>query len=223
MTRSTHRLFIFLTFTVLAITLGAATCVLGQSGPRQKRQAAGNTVVNGQAKAPFRTYTASTGATASSAGASSGGRFARTGRTTGATAGGDVVISLTAYSDSAELQTVAGAGSGNVAPAIKGRSATGTVTLGGQSFTVNMASSATVGANYVIYLLSATPFAATGPQGSTGQGGAVGLIELTVPAAGGAGTGKLYTSTQVVVSADGTVTAHAGASSATALSNVTKS
>lgn len=222
MTLSTRRLLVLLSVTLLTLALCASEFAFGQN-PRQKRQAAGNTVVDGQAKAPLGTYTASTGGSASTAGASTGGRFARTGRTTGATAGGDVVINLTGYSNTTELQTVANAGSGNVAATIKGLSGKGTVTIAGQSFTVTMASSATVGANYVIYLLSATPFSASGPQGATGQGGSVGMIELTVPTAGGVGSGKLYTSTQVVVSPDGTVTAHAGASTATALSSVTKS
>lgn len=201
---------------------GLAVDFTGAQGIRQRRQAAGTAVVDTGAKAPLGTYSATTGSSASTGGAQGGGVARRRSATTGATAGGTVTINLTAYSTSTEFQQVAGAGQGGTAEVIKGFASKGTVTIGGQSFTINMATSATAGSNYVIYLLSATPFGGTGPRGTAATGGAVGVVELTIPAAGGAGTGKMYSSTQVAVTPEGGVTIHGGASTATALSGVTK-
>jgi hypothetical protein len=220
--------FLILSLT-LSFTLMTVMALFSQKasaqGPRGRRNT-GATVANGgvsvSSPAPTGNYTATTGASAGTvSGAGPRGR-ARGSQTTGSTSGGSVSMTINRYLTSTELSSFLAAqdaGSGQMIKAISNQNY-GTVTIAGQSFTINMAASAKVGTGYVISLVSARPFSTeTGSGGRSAAGGSVGYIKLTVDANGN-GTGALYTSTQVVVNNDGTVTARAGGSTATMLSSV---
>jgi len=62
----------------------------------------------------------------------------------------------------------------------------------------------------------------TGAQGGVAKGAAVGYITLLVPVAGGQGTGSLYTSTGVTVTAGGDVQPSAGRIGGTQLTAVSR-
>lgn len=144
-------------------------------------------------------------------------------RTTDAASGGNVQISITSYSPQSELEAAAQAGQGNLVTTIGGFNH-GSVTLNGQSYPINLATSFRSGDNYRINLVSAKPFTQTGAQGGVGKAVAVGYITLLVPVAGGQGTGSLYTATGATISASGDVQPSAGriGGTATQLTAVTR-
>lgn len=208
---------------VVFFTVSDAAQLYSQRPVRAQREVK---AVDGSAGLGPGTYTASSGGTAATSSAAGGGRFARMGGKTGATAsqsGSNVTVNVSSFSTSAEIQQVAAAGESGVAAAIQALPSKGTVTIAGSGpVEIKLATNAKVGANYAVYILSAVPFgtAQAGPRGRTAQGGSVGMIEMTIPGDMSAGSGKLYTSTQVVVSQSGAVTSRGGASTATALTNV---
>ncbi len=216
-------------FLTLSLTLITVTALFGLNssaqGPRGRR-ATGGAVANGgvsvSSPAPTGSYTATTGASVGTAsGAGPRGR-ARASQTTDATSGGSVAMNVSRFLTSAELDSFLAAqdaGSGQMVKAISNQNY-GSVKIGGQTFTINLAASAKVGTGYVISLVSARPFSTeTGSGGRSAAGGTVGYIKLTVDANGN-GTGAMYSSTQVVLSKDGTITSRAGGSTATMLSSV---
>lgn len=182
-------------------------------------------------QAPTGTYTATTGssaATASGGGRSGGGPRAgggagrgRTGTTsTSAGSGSDLTMDVASWSTQADAQqlTSAQGGNGQGALAVLNSMNHGSVTIAGRNFPINAAFSVPKGSGYSIYLVSAKPFSAEGGRGRA-AGATSGLIVLHVDASG-AGTGELYTSTQVVFETTGEVQARGGASTATNLSGV---
>ena len=194
----------------------------------QRRGSRGTAVSTGGVdtsdKAPAGSYTAATDASAGIASAAGPTGRARGASGASGTSGGTVTMNISSYSSNEEVdQIVAAQGSGAEAmlQAIN-RQSHGSVTIGGQTFTINMAASAKVGSSYNIYLVSAKPFSTgSGSGGRTATGGSAGYIQLTVNSTG-SGDGGMYTSTQIVVEKDGSVAARGGASTATALTNVTR-
>lgn len=136
-------------------------------------------------------------------------------RRTEIVSGNNIQISITSYSPKSELEASAQASYSNLATMISGFNH-GSVTIDGQSYPINLATSFRSGDNYRINLVSSKPYNQTGTQGIVGKGVAVGHITLLVPVAGGQGTGNLYTSTGVTVSASGDVRPSAGRISASA-------
>ena len=216
-----------LSLLLTVITLFSTFFMLDSSaqGPRGRRAAGGAVAEGGvsvSTPAPAGLYTGTTGASAATAsGAGTRGRGRAT-ETTAATSGGSVAMDIKHYLTSAELNSFLAAqdaGAGQMVKAISNQNY-GTVKIAGQTFTINLAASAKVGTGYVISLVSARPFSTeTGSGGRSAAGGSVGYIKLTVDASGN-GTGAMYSSTQVVVNKDGTVTSRAGGSTATMLTSV---
>jgi hypothetical protein len=170
-------------------------------------------------QAPLGNYTAEMGGTTRTTRVQGAGGVARRTTQNQAAAGEVVNITINSYNTQADLQSVAQAGQGNMAAAIS-KFNSGTVTIAGVAYPINMAVSYKIGSNYYINLLSSKPFGVTGAQGGQAAGVGVGLINLIIPTAGGPGTGKLYRSSQVSVSANGQVQALRGVSSATELVGV---
>ncbi len=170
-------------------------------------------------RAPTGAYTAATGASAGTASGTVTRGRAREASASSGTSGGTITMNIGSYSTREEVdQVVAAQGSGAEAmlQAIN-KTSHGSVTIGGQTFAINMAASAKVGSSYNIYLVSAKPFSTSASSsGRSPTGGSAGYIQLTVSSDGG-GDGKLYASTQIVVDKDGSVVARGGASTATAL------
>lgn len=174
-------------------------------------------------QAPTGSYTATTGGTAVGGGGStSGGSHGHGGTSTGSTAGKTLTMNVASYTTQEELQKLA-ATQGDpkkFLDTLKGFNH-GTVMIGSKSYVINAAASAKAGSSSYVVMLSATPFEASGSSRSA-KGVAAGYIRLTVDDAG-AGTGMLYTSTQVVVSTtSGDFTAKGGASTATQLTAVAR-
>ncbi len=195
-------------------------------GPRGRRAVSGSAANGGvsvSSPAPTGTYNGTTGSSAGTAsGAGPRGRV-RGATATDSTTGGSVAMTVSRFLTSDELNqflTAQQAGGGQMVKAISNQSY-GTVKIGGQTFTINLAASAKVGAGYTICLVSARPFATgTTSGGRAATGGTVGYIKLTVDANGN-GTGAMYSSTQVVLTNDGLIEARGGASTATQLTGVT--
>lgn len=202
----------------LILSVGVPSDVSAQS-LKELAQSRENRVVDTTSKAPTGSYTATTGGTATSVTGGGAGKRLRKMKSTEATAGNTVSMTISSYSPREEIDAVANAGQGNMATVMSSYNH-GSIMLGEKNYVVNMATSSTVGSNYVIHLFSAKPFSGTGQNANTGTGVSMGMIELTIPAAGGPGTGKMYSSTAVAFSTDGSVKATGKASSATALSDV---
>ncbi len=171
-------------------------------------------------KAPLGNYSATLGSTLQSQRVL-GSEFAnRRARQTEVGAGQTISITLTSYSTPEQLQQI-------IATPVGNRAATlnlfnhGTVTIAGLVYPINAATSFQWGGNYVVNLMSARPFAASGSEGQVAQLNTVGYITLLLPTSGGPGSGQLYTSTQASLTESGQVQVLRGATTATDLNNVT--
>lgn len=177
-------------------------------------------------QAPTGTYTASMGQSAGTAsgGTTNGGRGRVGGRGNGSASGTSVTMNVSSYSTKSELDQLRAA-QDDISKFLSTLNSFnhGSVTISGQTFTVNAATSVQAGDKYYIYLLTSTPLASskTGRGGRQATGAAGGYIRLTVDS-NGAGDGMLYASTQVVISTNGEITARGGASTATQLSSVAR-
>jgi hypothetical protein len=216
--------------TSLTMAIVVVTASLSGYATQRNRRAPGQTVASGGVntgdKAPLPgNYSASTGQSAATASGeavstSTGQRGSfRKGGTTQGQGGGEsnVQVNISRYTNSSELEAIAAAGQdqGFIQKVSEGDC--GSVTINGQTFKANLATSAKVGSSYMVYIVSAKSFS----TGRGGKGATVGFIHLTVDA-NGSGTGLLYTSTQVAVDKGGAVQARGGASTATQLSGVSR-
>ena len=174
------------------------------------------------AQAPTGNYVATTGQSAVHGSAGGGGMHAG-GSATGDTSGGKVTMNVSSYSSSDEINALKGL-DGKAFLDQLSKYNHGSVSIGGRSFPVNFAASSQLGANYQIYLVSATPYmtSQTGPGGRSASGAGGGFISLEVPTSGSAGRGQMFSTVQVVISTNGSVSARAGGSSATQLTAVAK-
>lgn len=171
-------------------------------------------------KAPLGNYSATLGSTLRSQRVL-GSEFAnRQTRQTEVGAGQPISITLTSYSTPEQLQQIIAAPAGNRAATLNLYNH-GTVTIAGLVYPINAATSFQLGGNYVVNLMSARPFAATGSEGQVAQLNTVGYITLLLPTSGGPGSGKLYTATQTSLTESGQVQVLRGATTATDLNNVT--
>lgn len=167
--------------------------------------------------APTGAYSAMMGASAATTRTAGGNRIARRAATTEATEGTPIQIRVDSWASRTELEAVASAE--DIDAAINGYRM-GSLTIGGLVYPINLATSAKVGSNYVMSLLSTRTFSGTGAAGRLAQGGGLGYVTLTVPVSGAVGRGSLYTSVQVGVSESGEVRVLGGATSATQLTEV---
>ena len=186
-------------------------------------------LVFAQTPAPLGTYTATTGSSMVK------GRSAAIGETGGllknkfkkpTEAGADntITISLLSYSTKEEISQLKAA-QGNPQQFMTTLSSFqhGTVTMGGKSFPVNMASSNSRSGKFVITILSSKALSSTGGQFMAGKGLSTGYIELLVDA-GGNGQGLLHASAQIAIDPQGEVSAKGGGSlsKATELTSVSR-
>lgn len=143
-----------------------------------------------------------------------GGTRRRTG-STDAGAGSNIQITLISFSTKTELDAVAQAEQSNLATTIRGFNH-GSVTLDGESYPINYATSFRNGDNYRINLASSNTFTETDAQGGVANAAAVGYITLIVPVSEEQGTGSFYTATAVTVTPEGDVQPVGGRTGATA-------
>lgn len=186
-------------------------------------------LVFAQTPAPLGTYTASTGSSMvkgkSAAVSEEGGLFKKKfKKPTEAGAGNTITITLQSYSTQEEISQLKAA-HGNPQQFMTTLSSFqhGTVSMGGKSFPINMASSNSRSGKYVVTILSSKAFSNTGGQLATGKGISTGYIELLVDA-GGTGQGVLRESTQIAFDSQGEASAKGGGalSKTTELTTVTR-
>ncbi len=139
------------------------------------------------------------------------------------TAASTISIAINSFSSKTELQAIAAASSATFISTLTAYQH-GTVTINGGSYTINSATyRAGSNGTYIIKLISGSKTNATASNSSTtGTKNTGAVIELTVPTAGGVGSGKYYQSVQLSVDQSGEISAQAGATSATQLANVKK-
>lgn len=182
-----------------------------------------------QTPAPLGTYTAATGTSMvkgkAAAADEEGGRFKKKfKKQTEVGAGDTITIVLTSYSTKEEIsQLKAAQGNPQQFMSMLSSFQHGTVTMGGKSFPINLASSKSRNDKYAITILSSKAFSDTGGQFKRGKGMNTGHIELLVDAAG-TGKGVLHTSTKAGFDTQGEVSAMGGGamSKATELTSVSR-
>jgi hypothetical protein len=143
--------------------------------------------------------------------------------TTSPTAASTISMTINSFSSTTELKAIAAATSGNLISTLNAYQH-GTVTIDGGSYTINSATYRP-GSNgtTIIKLISGSKTAATSSTSTiSGAKNTGAVIELTVPSAGGVGSGKFYQSVQLSVAQSGEISAQAGTTSATLLANVKK-
>jgi hypothetical protein len=168
-----------------------------------------------QTPAPLGTYTATTGSsmvTGKSAATGAQGGLIKKGfsKPAEAGAGNTITITLQSYSTKEEISQLKAA-QGNPQQFMTTLSSFqhGTVSMGGKSFPINMASSNSRSGKFVVTILSSKAFSNTGGQLTTGKALSTGLIELFVDASG-TGQGVLRASTQIAFDSKGALAAKGG-------------
>lgn len=164
-------------------------------------------------------FKATVGSTlAGGAGGVGGKGAAAGGKTTTTGAGSEVSVSIDSYSTQEELKALAAAADSRTLIATLSGYSHGSVTVGGKSFTINGAFCKGNAKGYVISVVTAKPLSGskTSASGNTG-----GLILLTVNSSG-AGTGSMYTATELTATTSGGYDLGAVAGTATQLTSVVK-
>ena len=186
-------------------------------------------LVFAQTQAPLGTYTATTGSSMakgkSAATGAQGGLFKKKfSKPTEAGAGNTITITLQSYSTKEEIgQLKAAQGNAQQFMTTLSSFQHGTVSMGGKSFPINMASSNSRSGKFVVTILSSKTFSSTGGRFATGKGMSTGHIELLVDASG-TGQGVLRASTQIAFDSQGEASAKGGGamSKATELTGVSR-
>lgn len=114
-----------------------------------------------------------------------------------------ISVTITSYSSKDELKGLAGVSVGQLGYKISNLNH-GSISAGGRRYPINLATSYRVGKKHVIQLVTVKKASGKieGIKAGTLQ---TGLITLVVPAAGGAGYGRLHHTTRALVGKDGKV------------------